>query len=142
MNPWRRTDLKRGEHDLGTLLRSMEPNLSDEEYVFVSMDESQLAELNIDPLLTFKEKEGVTLILDRTTADSHSLGYLATWSLITLSVHSDLEAIGFIARVASELAKEGISVNVVSAYYHDHLFVPYDEGQEALEILQGLSENP
>ncbi len=134
--------MKRGEHDLGTLLRSMEPSLADEEYVFVSMKESRRADLNIDALLTFKEKEGVTLILDKTTADSHSLEYLATWSMITLSVHSDLEAIGFIARVSSELAKKGISVNVVSAFYHDHLFVPHDEGQEALEILQTLSENP
>ncbi|MHA1926560.1 MAG: ACT domain-containing protein, partial [Candidatus Thorarchaeota archaeon] len=99
-------------------------------------------DLNIDSLLTFKEKEGVTLILDKTMADAHSLEYLSTWSMITLSVHSDLEAIGFIARVTSELAKEGISVNVVSAYYHDHLFVPYEEGQEAMEILQALSENP
>jgi hypothetical protein len=120
----------------------MEPSLSDEEYVFVSMDESLIEELNIDPLLAFKEEEGVTLILDKTTADSHSLEYLSTWSLITLSIHSDLEAIGFIARVSSELAKEGISVNVVSAFYHDHLFVPYDEGHEALEILQALTENP
>ncbi|MHA2021338.1 MAG: ACT domain-containing protein [Candidatus Thorarchaeota archaeon] len=134
--------MKRGEHDLGTLIRSMEPSLSDEEYVFVSMDESLIEELNIDPLLAFKEEEGVTLILDKTTADSHSLEYLSTWSLITLSIHSDLEAIGFIARVSSELAKEGISVNVVSAFYHDHLFVPYDEGHEALEILQALTENP
>jgi hypothetical protein len=134
--------MKRGEHDLGILLRSMEPSLADEEYVFVSMEESRRTDLNIDALLTFKEKEGVTLVLDKTTADSHSLEYLATWSMITLSVHSDLEAIGFIARVSSELAKEGISVNVVSAFYHDHLFVPHEEGQEALEILQTLSENP
>ncbi|MHA1940047.1 MAG: ACT domain-containing protein [Candidatus Thorarchaeota archaeon] len=134
--------MKRGEHDLGTLLRSMEPSLSDEEFVFVSIEESRATDLNIDSLLTFKEKEGVTLILDKTMADAHSLEYLSTWSMITLSVHSDLEAIGFIARVTSELAKEGISVNVVSAYYHDHLFVPYEEGQEAMEILQALSENP
>jgi hypothetical protein len=120
----------------------MEPSLSDEEYVFVSVDKSSTKELKIDSLLTFKEAEGVTLILDKSTADSNGLEYSATWSLITLSVHSDLEAIGFIARVSSELAKEGISVNVVSAFYHDHLFVPYEEGQEALEILQTLSENP
>jgi hypothetical protein len=120
----------------------MEPSLADEEYVFLSMEDSRLTDLNIDALLTFKEEEGITLIVDKVTADSHNLEYMSTWSMITLSIHSDLEAIGFIARVASELAKEGISVNVVSAFYHDHLFVPYDEGQEAMEILQALSENP
>jgi hypothetical protein len=134
--------LKRGEHDLGTLLRSMEPTLSEVEYVFVTLDEYLIRDLSNDALLTFREEEGVTLILDKETADSHGLEYLSTWSMITLSVHSDLEAIGFIARISTELAKEGISMNVVSAYYHDHIFVPHEDGQEALEILQTLSDNP
>jgi hypothetical protein len=128
----------------------MEPVLSDEEYVFLSVDKSQHAyvileagkSLNVAPLLQFHEKEGVTIVFDKSTADSLGLEYFATWSMITLSVHSDLEAVGFIARVASELAREGISVNVVSAYYHDHLFVSAEDGQEAMEILQALSENP
>jgi hypothetical protein len=134
--------MRRGEHDLGTLLRSMEPTLSDEEYVFVSMEESLSEDLRADSLLMFREEEGVTFILERNMADSLGLEYLATWALITLSVHSDLEAIGFIARISTELAKEGISVNIVSAYYHDHLFVPFEDSQEAMEVLQALSENP
>ncbi|MFX0053458.1 MAG: ACT domain-containing protein [Promethearchaeota archaeon] len=134
--------MKRGEHDLGTLLRSMEPTLSDVEYVFVSVEESLIEDLKDDALLMFREDEGVSFILERGIADSRGLEYLATWALITLSVHSDLEAIGFIAKVSTELAKEGISVNVVSAYYHDHLFVPFEDGEEALEVLQALSDNP
>ncbi len=98
--------------------------------------------MKANSLLMFREAEGITLILEKSTADSNGLEYQATWALITLSVHSDLEAIGFIARISTELAREGISVNVVSAYYHDHLFVPYEEGQEALEVLQALSDNP
>jgi hypothetical protein len=137
-----RDSMRRGEHDLGTLLRSMEPTLSDEEYVFVSMEESLSEDLRADSLLMFREEEGVTFILERNMADSLGLEYLATWALITLSVHSDLEAIGFIARISTELAKEGISVNIVSAYYHDHLFVPFEDSQEAMEVLQALSENP
>ncbi|MFX1260701.1 MAG: ACT domain-containing protein [Promethearchaeota archaeon] len=134
--------MKRGEDDLGTLLRSMEPVLSEAEYVFVSVVESLIEVLKDDALLMFREKEGVTFILERDIADSRGLDYPATWALITLSVHSDLEAIGFIAKVSTELAKEGISVNVVSAYYHDHLFVPFEDGEEALEVLQALSDNP
>ncbi|MFW9802964.1 MAG: ACT domain-containing protein [Candidatus Thorarchaeota archaeon] len=134
--------MKRGEHDLGTLLRSMEPTLSDVEYVFVSVEESLIEDLKDDALLMFREDEGVTFIVERGIADSRKLQYLATWALITLSVHSDLEAIGFIAKISTELAKEGISVNVVSAYYHDHLFVPFEDGEEALEVLQALSDNP
>jgi hypothetical protein len=40
----------------------------------------------------------------------------------------------------SALAKQGISANPVSAFYHDHLFVPVDKASEALSILRALSE--
>jgi hypothetical protein len=49
-----------------------------------------------------------------------------------LTVHSSLEAVGFLAAITARLAETGISVNVVSAFYHDHLFVPHDRADEAL----------
>ena len=55
--------------------------------------------------------------------------------MITLDVHSALDAIGFLAAVATLLAKAGISVNAVSAYYHDHLFVPREKADEAMRLL-------
>ena len=59
--------------------------------------------------------------------------------MITLTVHSSLEAVGLLAEVATAFAARGISVNVVSAYYHDHLFVPSDRVEEALAALSELS---
>ena len=50
-------------------------------------------------------------------------------------MHSSLEAVGLLAEVARRLAAHGISVNVVSGYYHDHLFVPVDRAEEALAAL-------
>ncbi len=49
---------------------------------------------------------------------------IAGWTLITLEVHSALAAVGMIAAVARALASEGISTNVVVAFYHDYVFVP------------------
>ena len=56
--------------------------------------------------------------------------------VITLTVHSDLHAVGLLAAIATRLAAHGISLNVVSAYFHDHLFVPVERAQEALEVLR------
>jgi hypothetical protein len=61
--------------------------------------------------------------------------------MITCNVHSSLEAVGFIAHLATKLAERGISVNPVSAYYHDHLFVPAKEAEEALRILKQVRQD-
>jgi hypothetical protein len=51
-------------------------------------------------------------------------------------VHSALTAVGFLAAITTRLAEAGISVNAVSAYYHDHLFVPWERREEAMEVLK------
>ena len=43
------------------------------------------------------------------------------------------------AAVAGALAEEGISANVIAAYYHDHIFVPKASADRALAVLTGLS---
>ena len=60
--------------------------------------------------------------------------------MITLTVHSSLDAVGLLAAVTQVLAQADISVNVVSAFYHDHLFISEHRAVEALQILSALSE--
>ncbi|MGC8878761.1 MAG: ACT domain-containing protein [Anaerolineae bacterium] len=38
-----------------------------------------------------------------------------------MTVHSSLSAVGSLAETTGTLARAGISVNPVTAYYHDHL---------------------
>ena len=59
--------------------------------------------------------------------------------MITLRVRSRLDAVGLTAVVSSQLAKAGISCNVVAGYFHDHLFVPVERAAEALELLHQVS---
>jgi hypothetical protein len=55
--------------------------------------------------------------------------------MVTLTVHSALAAVGFLAATTTHLAAAGISVNAVSAFFHDYLFVPAERAEEAVEIL-------
>lgn len=125
--------------NLDQLMKSMKPELVSGEFVFCTVSEKQLANLKGKPILIFKEEEGITLILHKQEANANSIKYTDIWALITMKVHSDLTAVGFLASLTTALAKEGIPGNVVSAYYHDHLFVPKEKSKEALETLQKLS---
>jgi uncharacterized protein len=125
-----------GETDLSKLLQSMNPVLREGEYVFCSIDSQTTDWLKLEPICMFREEEGVTLIVDRQIADQSSISYNSTFRLITLSVHSSLEAVGFLAEITHKLAEHGISVNAISAYYHDHLFIPTEKAEQVVELLQ------
>ena len=87
---------------------------------------------------TVREDEGLTVVLRRERADELGLGYdyVAAW--ITLRVDSTLEQVGLTALFSRALADAGISCNVLAGLRHDHLLVPADRADEALEVLRGL----
>lgn len=126
------------ERDLRTLLITMKPALDPREWVYCAVDRS-FPILETRPLFTFQENEGLTIVIERETADQRALEYQFACRRITLRVHSDLLAVGLLAAVSNELAKHGIPTNAVSAFYHDHLFVPVERGEDALRILEDLS---
>lgn len=128
--------------DLKVLLQDMQPCLEEKEYVFCTKKvftfDSKVIELS--PIATFQEEEGMTLIIEREKADEYGLSYEGVFNKITLKVYSSLEAVGLTATFASALAKYEISVNVVAGYYQDHIFVPVEKASLALKALQELSE--
>jgi uncharacterized protein len=128
-----------GETNLAVLLKSMKPVLRDGEFVFLTTRRSLLEAASLEPLGLFHEEEGLTLILPREKAEAAGLPYTAVFRMLTLSVHSSLEAVGFLAAITNRLAARGISVNPVSAYFHDHLFVPSARAEESLAVLVELA---
>ncbi|BAU12617.1 ribonuclease H like protein [Leptolyngbya sp. NIES-3755] len=128
-----------GETDLTTLLQSMNPVLQQGEFVFCSVSSEDWFRLN--PIGMFREEEGLTLILDREIADRENIPYASVFRMITLSVHSSLDAVGFLAAISQKLAEHGMSVNAISAYYHDHLFVPTAQADRAIELLEEFGSN-
>ena len=126
-----------GQTNLEYLLRNLDPVLDADEFVFAS-----LPEVTGHPVCVFREREGVTLVLRRAEAERLEVPFTFPCRLITLNVHSGLEAVGLLAAVTAALAARAISVNAVSAYYHDHLFVPVARAEEALEAIRTARQNP
>ncbi|WP_333913344.1 ACT domain-containing protein [Vibrio coralliirubri] len=126
--------------DLDLLLKSMSPELIDGNYVFCTVDGALADYVQLNPISTFCEKEGLTLVLEEDVATKAQLDFDAVFSLITLSVHSSLEAVGLTAAFATKLGSYGISANVVAGYYHDHIFVQKDKAEAAMSALKELSK--
>ena len=127
-----------GEVNLDVLLSSMTATLVDGVYVFVTLKDRAVP-ATLEPRMMFTEAEGTTLILTKKEAEAAALDYEFPCRMITLEVHSSLEAVGFIARIATELANANMGVNPVSGFYHDHLFVPDGRQDDALRILQRIA---
>ena len=129
-----------GEKDLKTLLATMKAELQQGEFVFVSVsDGTEIPEDKI--LMKFREKEGITLIVTKQTAVEFHLSYAYVSAWITLKVHSALDAVGFTAAFSNQLTSHNISCNMVSGFYHDHIFVDVENGELAVRILHDFSES-
>jgi len=124
-----------GITDLEELIHAMRPEARDGEFVVVTTETPGLpAEAMV------REAEGTTLVLRREDADAAGLAYDFVTSWITLTVHSSLDAVGLTAAFSTALADAGIPCNVLAGYRHDHLLVPSDRRDDALEVLAALTE--
>lgn len=84
--------------------------------------------------MLFQEDEGLTVITaatDDTPAENR-------WVWLELSVYSDLNAVGFLSKVAAALTHAGIPCNAVAAFHHDHIFVPEEKAGAAVAALEAL----
>jgi len=129
-----------GETDLGTLLRSLTPELDPEPYGYATLPEGTALPAGIAPFALIREAEGLTVIAAGSALAAAGLPHIPGWARICMTVHSSLEAIGLTAAIAALLGEGGISANVVAAYYHDHVFVPWERRHEAMRRLQEAAE--
>ena len=117
----------------------MQPALVDAEFVFCTVTGALAEYVALNPVATFIEPEGLTLVLEKSVAEQAKLEFEGVYRQITLTVHSSLDAVGLTAAVASQLAQQGISANVIAAYYHDHIFVQAGKALAAVSALAALS---
>lgn len=137
-----------GETNLSVLLSTLQFTVHPDVFVFATTANDTSSFLPVLSKLPasviqmyFREAEGTTVIttLDDLKKHCPDLDYQFPCRMITLQVHSSLEAIGFMAVIASKLADKRISCNPVSGCYHDHLFVPVAVVEDAIEVLTELA---
>jgi uncharacterized protein len=123
--------------DLDTLITSMEPELQPGVYVFASLPhDASIGHAGV--VATFREREGMTVVMEEEAAKAANIAPLFRAAWITLTVHSDLNAVGLTAAFARALGESSISCNVIAAAYHDHIFVPFDDAARAMDALRNL----
>ncbi|HEX8015865.1 MAG TPA: ACT domain-containing protein [Flavobacterium sp.] len=128
-----------GEKKLEILLKAMRPKHNVGEFVFCEVENLEKIKLN-EIVMSFREEESITIITKKEIADKLNLKYSFIASWITLTIHSSLEAVGLTAAFSKALSENGISCNVVAAFYHDHIFVNRMDTEKAIEILNKFSE--
>nr|WP_129733045.1 ACT domain-containing protein [Parabacteroides goldsteinii] len=122
-----------GIKELQTLLANVDPVLDERSFVFCTFPDFNSNDIcRLNPIGMFQEKEGVTLIITKQQAIDSHIDYESVYKLISLNVHSSLDAVGLTAAFSAKLAEKNISANVVAAYYHDHIFVPEEKAEQAL----------
>jgi uncharacterized protein len=126
--------------DLKELLAHMQPELNPGRYAFVALPSGRA----LDPIhvvASIREPEGLSVILPERAALDLGLPIAFTAAWITLTVLSDLAAVGLTAAFSQALGQAGISCNVVAGVHHDHLFVPVEQAQLAMDALHALARS-
>ena len=131
--------MSQGNSDLAVLISTVAPELHPGVYVYcVVPPGTDIATLS--PVATVAESEGLTLVLPEEQAIRAGLEVVFRAAWITLTVHSDLQAVGLTAAFAAALGRAGIGCNVVAGAYHDHIFVPLELAQPAMAALKALQQ--
>jgi len=121
------------------MVRGMNPDLRPGRFVFCSPATGvDLSPLYEHAIATFREDEGLSLLLPEKVAEAHGLQASEPMCQITLRVYSDLSGVGLTAAVSAALTEKAIPCNVIAATLHDHVFVPADKAQAALAALKDL----
>jgi uncharacterized protein len=125
------------ETDLPTMLATLDVNREPGVFVFATVADARAAAA-LPCCAIVREREAWTVVLKRDDALQHGIffDFEAVW--LTLSVHSALASVGLTAAVARALADEQIPCNVLAGYHHDHLLVPEESAERAIDVLRAL----
>jgi hypothetical protein len=117
----------------------MQPVLLPETYAYVTVPSGRPIPATLNPLASFREPEGWSLLVTEREAGMSGLAQSFWCRGIQLGIQPSLYAVGLLAAISERLARAGISINIISAYHRDYVFVPIARADEALNILRRLA---
>lgn len=126
-----------GERDLVKILASMQVQRRDEPVAVVSIDEPVSLGDGVEALIA--EAEGTTAVVTLAEAKRRNwpVDFTAAW--LTIDVHTALDGVGLTAALSTALADGGIACNILAGYFNDHLLVPIDQANDAIQIIEALA---
>lgn len=129
------------EADLSKLLATLSVTQRDGIWRFETIDKDAASWAELVNLreagkiaMLFQESEGLSVILsaiETTPANNR-------WVWLELNVYSDLQAVGFLAKIAAALTQADVPCNAVAAFHHDHIFVPERKAEAAISAIEAL----
>lgn len=130
-----------GESDLGSLLKDLQIRRREGVYVYVNLSPgTALPDVPLSAVVT--EVEGTTVVMRESDAELAGLEWIFRAAWLTLTVHSSLDAVGLTATVSTALAVAGIPCNIIAGFHHDHLLVPEEKADAAMDAVDVLSHRP
>lgn len=129
------------ERDLGLMLSSLRVERRPGTVSVVSAPPDQpdgevLDALESAALATVREREGRTFVVPAEAAASSGLPVIFDGVWLTVNIWTALDSVGLTAALSDKLASAGIACNVFAGAFHDHLLVPVDAADRAVELLR------
>lgn len=123
------------------MISGMTPTVRPGTYVFISTtDPTVVASLTSQAISTFEEDEGMSMLIPLDLAKKSGFSVDQPMSCITLNVYSSLEGVGLTSAVSTALGDQSIPCNMVAAFHHDHVFVPSEMCDRAMDVLTSLQK--
>lgn len=97
-----------GETDLKKLLATMTPELRPGIHVFATLPPDAPVPDSLETVMLFREREGTTVIALEEEAKAAGVAAVFRCRMVTLNIHSSLEAVGFLAAITARLAAAGM----------------------------------
>jgi len=123
-----------GETDLATMLATLSVKRRPGVFAYIAV---QVPTPGLIAAAHAVVKEGrlTTIVLPVDAAARAGQAADVQFAWLTLTVQSSLDAVGLTAVVSARLAAIGIPCNVLAGYHHDHLLVPVDRVDDAINVL-------